>query len=113
MITKRKRSKVMAVDTLIGDYVTTTEGEIVGKLENIVLEVSSGCIAYAVLSLEENQGMGDVLCAIPWRVLKLDKTNNHFTLKADKEYLEKSPRFDFKAAWPKAVNCDLVNKIHS
>ena len=43
--------EVMAATTLNGDKVMSSDGEHVGKIADIMLDVRSGRIAYAVLSI--------------------------------------------------------------
>ena len=55
---------VMSAGTLTGDKVRNRENEDLGKLEEIMLDVETGNIAYAVLSFGGFLGMGDKLFAI-------------------------------------------------
>src|SRR5512142_1244172 len=96
--TERKRD-VMSASSLIGDSVVNAQGEDLGKIEEIMIHVPSGRIAYAVLSFGGFMGMGDKLFAIPWEALTLDEDEKHFVLNVDKEKLEKAPGFD-KDKWP-------------
>src|SRR5438105_7274220 len=64
--------EVMDADTLIGDAVVNSSGEDLGKIEAIMLDVTSGRIAYAVLSFGGFLGMGSKYFAIPWAALTLD-----------------------------------------
>ncbi|OXH87416.1 photosystem reaction center subunit H, partial [Burkholderia multivorans] len=54
---------VMAADTLEGNKVYTTDGDDVGKIKDIMLDVRSGRVAYAVLSSGGLLGIGDKLLA--------------------------------------------------
>ncbi|CAE6854153.1 hypothetical protein R69608_07759 [Paraburkholderia nemoris] len=63
---------VMAAATLDGDKVITSDGEDIGKISDIMLDVRGGRIAYAVLSSGGFLGMGNTLYAIPWSALTLD-----------------------------------------
>jgi hypothetical protein len=56
----------MAAATLDGDKVLSTNGDDVGKIKDIMLDVRSGRIAYAVLASGGFLGIGDKLLAIPW-----------------------------------------------
>src|SRR5687768_12284127 len=67
--------QIMGADTLIGDNVVNTLGEDLGEIKEIMLEISSGRVAYAVLSSGGFLGIGDKLFAIPWSALKLDPAN--------------------------------------
>src|ERR1051325_2479606 len=64
--------EVMDAKTLIGDDVVNGQGEDLGNIEAIMLDVTSGRIAYAVLSFGGFLGMGSKLFAIPWGALTLD-----------------------------------------
>jgi hypothetical protein len=56
---------VMDAATLAGDSVVNAAGEDLGKIEAIMLDVTSGRIAYAVLSFGGFLGMGKKLFALP------------------------------------------------
>ncbi|WP_175130769.1 PRC-barrel domain-containing protein, partial [Paraburkholderia rhynchosiae] len=63
---------VMAAATLDDTQVVSSDGEDIGKISDIMLDVRSGRIAYAVLSEGGFLGMGTNLHAIPWNALTLD-----------------------------------------
>jgi len=63
--------QVMDAATLIGDQVVNVADEALGKIEGIMLDVSAGRTAYAVLSFGGFLGMGNKLFAIPWSALTL------------------------------------------
>ena len=44
------RPRALSASTLIGDGVVNTQGEDLGKIEEIMLNIHSGRVAYAVLS---------------------------------------------------------------
>jgi sporulation protein YlmC with PRC-barrel domain len=69
---KRYR-RVLSASTLAGDRVQNSAGEDLGKLNEIMIDIPSGRVAYAVLSFGGFLGMGDKLFALPWRALKLDE----------------------------------------
>src|SRR5687767_3366358 len=64
--------EVMAARTLKGDKVVNMRGEDLGEIEDIMLDVQSGRIAYAVMSFGGVMGIGEKLFAIPWSALVLD-----------------------------------------
>ncbi len=91
--------RLMSADTLQGDAVVNPKGEDLGKIESIMIDTSSGKVAYGVLSFGGFLGLGDKLFAVPWSSLILDPDNKRFVLDADKERLENAPGFD-KDNWP-------------
>jgi sporulation protein YlmC with PRC-barrel domain len=46
--------------------VVNARGEDIGKIDEIMIDIPTGRIAYAVLSFGGFLGMGDKLFAIPW-----------------------------------------------
>ncbi|HLK48544.1 MAG TPA: PRC-barrel domain-containing protein [Bryobacteraceae bacterium] len=91
--------RVMSASTLNGDRVKNSQGEDLGKIEDIMIDVPSGRVAYGVLSFGGFLGMGDKFFAIPWSSLMLDEDEKCFRLDVDKEQLKAAPGFD-KDNWP-------------
>ena len=91
--------RVMSAGTLAGDRVRNAAGEDLGKIEEIMIDVPSGRIAYAVLSFGGFLGMGNKLFAVPWNALTLNEAEHEFILDVDKSTLENAPGFD-KDNWP-------------
>ena len=90
---------VLSASTLKGDKVVNHQGEDLGKIEELMIDLDRGRIAYAVLSFGGFLGMGDKLFAIPWQAFGVDTDGKRLVLKADKEHLKKAPGFD-KSNWP-------------
>jgi sporulation protein YlmC with PRC-barrel domain len=103
--------EVMGASTLIGDKVVNRQGENLGKVEEFMVDMDSGCIRYGVLSFGGFLGLGDKLFAIPFESLQLDTENECFILDVDKERLEKAPGFD-KNNWPKMAQHEWGAEIH-
>jgi len=104
--------RIMAADTLEGDKVVNEVGEDLGEVKDIMIDVPSGRVAYAVLSFGGILGMGNKLFAIPWQALQLDPENHRFILNADKEQLKDAPGFD-KDHWPSMADQRWASEIHS
>jgi len=103
---------VMAADTLEGDDVVNAQGEDLGVIKSIMIDVPSGRVAYAVLSSGGFLGIGDKLVAIPWNALTLDADNKCFVLNIDKERLKNAPGFD-KDHWPLMADQRWATEVHS
>jgi sporulation protein YlmC with PRC-barrel domain len=91
--------RVLSASTLAGDPVRNSAGEDLGKIEEIMLDIPSGRVAYAVLSFGGFLGIGDKLFAVPWSSLRIDETEHQFILNVDRQTLESAPGFD-KDNWP-------------
>ncbi len=105
------RPEALSATTLIGDGVVNPQGEDLGKVEEIMLDISSGRVAYAVLSFGGFLGIGDKLFAIPWEAMTLDTNRHVFVLNVDKETLQKAPGFD-KKNWPQFDDTDWMTSIY-
>jgi sporulation protein YlmC with PRC-barrel domain len=92
-------NEVLSASTLTGDTVRNSKGEDLGKIEELMIDVDRGRIAYAVLSFGGFLGMGDKLFAIPWEALTIDFAEHEFVLDVDKDLLKNAPGFD-KNHWP-------------
>lgn len=91
--------RVLAASTLTGDSVYNQAGQDLGKIDEIMLDIPSGRIAYAVLSFGGILGLGSKLFAVPWGALTLDEDEKRFILNVDIKTLENAPGFD-KSRWP-------------
>jgi sporulation protein YlmC with PRC-barrel domain len=91
--------KILPVSSLVGDRVVNLEGEDLGKIEEVMLDLERGTVAYAVLSFGGVLGFGDKLFAIPWEALQVDEGNNQVLLNVSKGELKEADGFD-KYQWP-------------
>jgi sporulation protein YlmC with PRC-barrel domain len=90
---------VLSSTSICSDQVKNLAGEDLGKIEDLMIDLHSGRIAYAVLSFGGFLKMGTKLFAIPWEALKVDAVNKVFILHVDKSRLENASGFD-KDNWP-------------
>ena len=104
--------RLMGADTLIGNDVYNHKDEDLGDIKEILLDINSGKVAYAVLSFGGFLGMADKLFAVPWSALKLDTANKRFLLDVDKARLESAPGFN-KDDWPDMADPIWQNTITS
>jgi sporulation protein YlmC with PRC-barrel domain len=102
---------VMAAATLDGNRVISSDGEDIGKIKDIMLDVRSGRVAYAVLSSGGFLGIGDKLLAIPWQALTLDTQQKCFVLNMIAERVKNAPGFD-KDHWPSMADQTWATSVH-
>jgi sporulation protein YlmC with PRC-barrel domain len=104
--------EIMAADTLEGDNVVNRQGETLGEIKHIMIDVPQGRVAYAVLSFGGILGIGDKLFAIPWSALTLDAGNHQFILDVPEQRLRDAPGFD-KDHWPSMADERWASEVHS
>jgi sporulation protein YlmC with PRC-barrel domain len=103
--------RVMSAKTLAGDRVRNSAGEDLGKIEELMIDVPTGRVAYAVLSFGGFLGMGNKLFAIPWEALTLNESDHEFILNVDKQRLEAAPGFD-KDNWPDMADRKFGTEVY-
>jgi len=105
-------AEVMAASDFDGENVVNAQGETLGDIEEIMIDVRSGHIAYAVLAAGGFLGLGEKYFAIPWRALTLDTDRKCFILDIDNERLKNAPGFD-QDHWPSMADERWATDIHS
>lgn len=102
---------VLSATTLIKNAVKNPQGENLGEIEDFMIDLTSGRIAYAVLSFGGFLGIGDKLFAIPWEAMTLDTEEKCFVLNVDKEILKEAPGFD-KDNWPATTDDEWLLDVY-
>lgn len=103
--------EIMAANTLEGNNVFNSQGEKLGDIQDIMLDVPHGRIAYAVMSRGGVLGIGDKLYAIPWSALILDTDRKCFVLNANEERLKQDDGFD-KDNWPSMADDAWARRVY-
>lgn len=103
---------LMGADTLIGNDVYNKEDENLGDIKEIMLDMKTGRVSYAVLSFGGFLGMGEKLFTVPWSAMTLDTENKRFILNVSKERLQNAPGFD-KNSWPNMSDTTWAEGIHT
>ena len=104
--------ELMGAETLIGNNVWNQNGKDLGEIKEIMLDMRSGHVSYAVLSFGGFLGMGDKLFAVPWKALTLDTKHKRFVLDVKEDRLEKAPGFD-KDKWPNMADQTWAREINT
>jgi sporulation protein YlmC with PRC-barrel domain len=102
---------IMAAASLDGTRVMSSDGEPIGKITDIMLDLRSGRVAYAVLSTGGFLGIGDTLHALPWGALTLDTDDKCFVLDAPADRIQNAPGFD-KDHWPSMADTQWGAAVH-
>jgi sporulation protein YlmC with PRC-barrel domain len=100
--------EIMGANSLIGNDVYNNEEEDLGDIKEIMLDMATGKVAYAVLAYGGVMGLGEKLFAVPWGALTLDTVNERFILDVEKAQLDVSPGFD-SDNWPDRADPAWMN----
>lgn len=94
-----KPLKYLTASSIIGDKVHNNEGEHMGKIEDIMIDVTTGKIEYYVIKFGGFITIDEKYFAIPFNLLKVDADKKMFIFNESREMLEKAPGFDM-GHWP-------------
>jgi hypothetical protein len=82
---------LMGADTLIGDSVVNGQEEDLGDIKEIMIDMRSGQVAYAVLSFGGFLGIGSHVYPIPWEMLTYDEDRHGYIADVTAETVRKAP----------------------
>src|SRR5688572_30464693 len=94
--------QVLSATNILGKKVVNPEGEQLGNIKELMIDLEDGQVAYAVLSFGGFLGLRDKLFAIPLEALTFNSEDQTAVLDIDKEVLKNAPGFD-KDHWPNSA----------
>ena len=110
-MTTKTTPRVLSAGTISGDAVINSAGDDLGSIKDLMIEVESGQVAYAVLEFGSFLGMGGKLFAVPWQALTLLSERHAFQLDVQKEQLEQAHGFD-PDNWPDMADQTWQTEVH-
>ena len=111
-MTIRTGRQLLPASTIEGTAVQNAAGEDLGEINEIMIDLDQGRIAYAVLSFGGFLGLENKLFAIPWEALKIGSAGDVFILNVPREKLEHAPGFD-QDQWPDWADPSWGETIHT
>ena len=104
--------RLLSATSIEGLDVVNEAGENIGEIKDLMIELKTGNVAYAVLSFGGFLGFGEKLFAIPVEAFHFDSDNHDtVTLNISKDKLEDAPGFD-KDNWPQHADYDFIDSVH-
>lgn len=99
--TQGSRAVAMRVSNLTELNVRDMQNEEVGQIKDLVVDLESGEIRYAALSVGGVLGVGDKRFAVPWKAFKVEKQDDEWVaiINAPASKFENAPGFD-NDNWP-------------
>ena len=104
--------EVLAASACEGNTVVNAQGDYIGEIEEVMIDVCGGRVAYAVVSIGDFLGTGEKYLAVPWRALTLDTDNEQFILDVESARMKKAPAFH-KEDRPSMSDSRWAHEIHS
>lgn len=105
-------AKTFRASKLTGMNVRNMQGEALGTINDFVIDVQTGKVQYAAMSVGGVLGLGDKLFAVPFAQLKFDHGQDEmfFVLDMSKEKIAAAPGFN-QSDWPDFADPSWVAKI--
>jgi len=97
---------------LTGLNVMNPQGEKIGTIEDLVINLQDGKVQYIALSVGGVLGIGDKLFAVPFQEVRFNhgKDEMYFVIDISKEKLEQAPGFN-KSDWPDFADPQWRSKV--
>jgi sporulation protein YlmC with PRC-barrel domain len=108
----RLNSRVLSASTLSSDDVYNPKGEKLGSIKELMLDIKSGKVCYAVLSFGGFLSLGEKLFAVPWSALTVDTENKRIVMDTNEERLKNAPGFDTDH-WPNMADATWEKGVHA
>ncbi len=86
-------------------------GEDLGTIKDLMINLDSGRVAYAVLSFGGVLGFGNKLFAVPFKALQLVPEEQCLKLDVDEQRLERAHGFD-PDNWPDMADQSWQTEVH-
>lgn len=103
---------LVSASWLAGVPVIDAQGEPVGEMAHVMLDLASGIIAFGVLACAPLLGTTDRLIAVPWDRLAFDAAGRFFVIHVDRERLRQAPQRD-RSAWPLLTDAQFTAEMRA
>lgn len=104
--------RLLSASMIEGTPVQNQAGEDLGEINELMIDLEKGRIAYAVLSFGGFLRLGDKLFALPWEALAISAGGDFFILNVPRERLEQAEGFD-KDHWPDMADTSWGERLHT
>jgi sporulation protein YlmC with PRC-barrel domain len=102
---------VLKASDVHGNDVKDPSGESLGDVKDLVIDVDTGKVAYAVVQFGGLFGIGSKLFAVPLQAMSRDADDECFVLNTTKAELEQATGFD-KDHWPDFADRTWQTTVH-
>lgn len=102
---------VLSATSIVGDNVRNAQGEDLGKIEDLMIDIDNADVRLAILSFGGVFGLRDKLFAVPLEAMNVDYDTHEFVLDVPRERLEEAPGFD-KDDWPTDIGGEWGRNVY-
>jgi sporulation protein YlmC with PRC-barrel domain len=102
--------RLSAATSFYARTVVDGDGEVLGSISDLMLDIERGRVAYAVVATGGFMGVGERLFAVPWNALRA--VGQQFVLECKRAALDSAPAFD-RDHWPHAPAYGWHELVHA
>ncbi len=106
------KTRIIEASTLKGTDVKNLTNENIGEIKDLMINLETGNVEYAVLSFGGFMGIGDKHFAVPVQALNFSANDNEIKMDIDKDRLENAPGFD-KNNWPREASPEFTQSVYN
>jgi sporulation protein YlmC with PRC-barrel domain len=99
-----------AATSFFARTVVGADGEVLGSISDLMLDLERGRVAYAVVATGGIVGIGERLFAVPWSALR--PLGEQFLLECKRAVLDSAPAFD-RDHWPLTPAHRWHERVHA
>lgn len=81
---------IVGADSIMGCTVVDRQGLRIGELRDVMLDLSTGRIAYAVIASVSRSKSEQLIC-VPWNAIRPDYGSQRLCINADVDWIERAP----------------------
>jgi sporulation protein YlmC with PRC-barrel domain len=96
MPTQTGHTTAIRASRTIGTSVYNTEGDKIGKVEDVVLDKIDNTVLFAVVGFGGFLGMGEKFHPVPWSALDYSKERDGYVVPFTKDQLQAAPAHDIE-----------------
>jgi len=114
-LSAQTQSTTVQVSKLVGTKVKSSQGEEIGVVKDVMIDRSTGCMAYTVLSTAEGGARapgGGKFVAVPWAVYSPASDVSALIVTVDRERIYSAPVFDY-ARIDEYSRPDYITNVYS
>ncbi len=96
---ERETGTLIGSDKVEGTAVYGSDNEKIGSIERVMIDKTSGRVAYAVTSFGGFPGMGEDYYPLPWATLKYDTQLDGYRVNLTENQLKGAPKYKRSENW--------------
>lgn len=105
-------ARTQSATLVFGAKISNQEGTKVGQIQDLIVDLKSGQVIYAIISLDDEMGIDDKYFPIPVKALKENPEREEIVLDIEESQLETAPSYT-KQEWPREYDEEFINSVYS